>query len=249
MFWQPRCYLPIEQSPSSAQSNLAGVSHHVRTPFGIAITFVWVVIALIPFPILILAYNRLLLVRFPDSWPLWAAPRVTGYIVAITIVAYAIFRRGFSAHDYLALKGSKAQLIGVGVISQLILTFLAIFLPTLVGFRLPRVGAADGTALFEVLLWTYVLVYGLVGPICEEILFRGFMYRGWAQHLNPVLAISLSSVVFALVHFDNSMVWHFVCGVLFGWLRWRFNSIWAPVAAHTTSNLVAITSRLILELS
>jgi membrane protease YdiL (CAAX protease family) len=44
------------------------------------------------------------------------------------------------------------------------------------------------------------LFAGLIAPVCEELLFRGLLLRGLRRRFSPVVAVTLSALVFALAH-------------------------------------------------
>lgn len=76
--------------------------------------------------------------------------------------------------------------------------------------------------------------------LCEEALFRGFTQRGLMRRWHPAAAIGVSSLYFALAHWD---VQHstavFPLGVWFGYVAWRTASVWPAVLCHFANNLYA----------
>src|SRR5215212_2642469 len=75
---------------------------------------------------------------------------------------------------------------------------------------------------FLISLWLLLLV---VAPVAEEILFRGFLYRGLVGPLGTVSTIVLTSIVFGVLH-KWGFGWDRVVaitalGLLLGWLRRR----------------------------
>jgi membrane protease YdiL (CAAX protease family) len=83
----------------------------------------------------------------------------------------------------------------------------------------------------------------ITGPIVEEFLCRGFMFRGWSQSfLGPAGAIVLISAIWAATHVDQSWwarVWIFVSGLALGYFRWRSHSTWLAVLCHSAMNVLA----------
>ena len=77
----------------------------------------------------------------------------------------------------------------------------------------------------------------IVAPVSEELLFRGLILRGLLSRHGPVLAVGLSSLLFALVHMNP---WQFVSafwlGVAFGWFFLRTGSINICILGHAVSN-------------
>ena len=82
----------------------------------------------------------------------------------------------------------------------------------------------------------------LWGPLAEEIFFRGFVFSGLAGRLGIGWAAAVSSLLFALAHFDpRVMVPIFAIGLLLAWLYTRTGSIWACFATHAAWNALALS--------
>ncbi len=81
---------------------------------------------------------------------------------------------------------------------------------------------------------------GLLAPLCEEVVFRGYLQRTLQLRRGPAAAILLAALAFAARHLDPVRFPALVfLGALFGWLAWRTGSIWPAVAAHAANNLLA----------
>jgi membrane protease YdiL (CAAX protease family) len=82
----------------------------------------------------------------------------------------------------------------------------------------------------------------------EEIVFRVFLQGRLSWFINPRLAILLSSVVFAVVHFTSGamvvvvmdLLSVFVDSLLFGIIFQRSNNVFASTIAHFLANSVGI---------
>jgi uncharacterized protein len=87
------------------------------------------------------------------------------------------------------------------------------------------------------LMWFTLVV---AAPVGEEILFRGFLFRGWAQSRRAVLpAIVIISAFWAVIHtqydwFGIAQI--FLIGLLLGWVRWRSGSTLLTIALHGLIN-------------
>lgn len=81
---------------------------------------------------------------------------------------------------------------------------------------------------------------GIIGPFLEEVLFRGLLLRALLVAMSPARAITVSALVFALVHDVPSMLPVFVLGLVFGALYLRTRSIAAPFFAHLSFNLAQL---------
>lgn len=88
--------------------------------------------------------------------------------------------------------------------------------------------------------WGYVVI-GLMAPLAEEIVFRGAILRAllkWNE--NHWIGISISAVLFALVHANPAQMPHaFLIGLLLGWMYYRSGSIIPGMVYHWVNNSAA----------
>ncbi len=86
-------------------------------------------------------------------------------------------------------------------------------------------------------VFTWLLIFVAVGWQ-EELLARGYWLQNLAEGLNPIWAVLISSVLFALGHLLNPNVsWNAILGLVFagiflayGYLRTR--QLWLPIGLH-----------------
>lgn len=89
------------------------------------------------------------------------------------------------------------------------------------------------------LLWLWLAIVVLT-PIGEEIMFRGFLFRGWLRAPRdawPVIVVI--SLLWALIHvqYDWYVVGQiFVFGLLLGWMRWASGSVVLTILLHALIN-------------
>ncbi|HWU75726.1 MAG TPA: CPBP family intramembrane glutamic endopeptidase [Rhodanobacter sp.] len=93
-----------------------------------------------------------------------------------------------------------------------------------------------------------VLVVVTMGPLVEELLFRGVLLSALLQRWGKLAAIGLSSLAFALAHLPG-LDWHafalpdlLLLALALAWLRLRSESIWPGVIAHGANNLLAVAA-------
>ncbi|MDF4004562.1 CPBP family intramembrane metalloprotease [Luteibacter sp. PPL552] len=85
----------------------------------------------------------------------------------------------------------------------------------------------------------------LVGPLVEEVLFRGALLATLRARLGDSGAIAISAAVFGLVHLpDLDWLWYAVpdlalVGLFCAWLRVRSRSLWPAFVAHAVNNALA----------
>jgi len=76
-----------------------------------------------------------------------------------------------------------------------------------------------------------------IGPIIEEMLFRGIILRGFLENYSVQKSIVLSAVLFALFHLNLYQIpVAFFVGCLFGWLYVRTGSLWPSIFGHIFYN-------------
>jgi uncharacterized protein len=81
----------------------------------------------------------------------------------------------------------------------------------------------------------------VAAPAGEEILFRGFLFRGWVRSpRGATIAIPIISIIFASLHVQYNifgMLQILIVGLFFGWLRWRSGSTVLTMLCHAALNL------------
>ncbi|MET4295084.1 membrane protease YdiL (CAAX protease family) [Bradyrhizobium sp. LB8.2] len=89
-----------------------------------------------------------------------------------------------------------------------------------------------------------LFAFSVAAPMSEEVLARGFLYRGWsASFLRVPGAIVLSSLVWTAVHLQYDMYFLaevFSIGLWFGYMRYRSSSLWLTIVLHALNNLTAV---------
>ena len=84
----------------------------------------------------------------------------------------------------------------------------------------------------------------VVPALFEEILFRGFMFRGLqATRLGNLGAILVTSLTWSVIHLQYSLdliVVLFLLGIFFGIARLRSGSTAVTIVMHGTFNLVSV---------
>lgn len=82
-----------------------------------------------------------------------------------------------------------------------------------------------------------LLTVGIIGPIFEEILFRGLIFGELRKITKVRTALFIQAVLFGVYHLNIiQSSYAFVIGILLGFVYYRSNSIVAPVLVHATIN-------------
>lgn len=88
-----------------------------------------------------------------------------------------------------------------------------------------------------------VLVAGIVlaAATCEEVLFRGYIQSAFQERVAPWAAIAMTAVLFAAFHLEPAgLPTYLLLGIWLSWLRMRGATLWLPILAHATNNLLAL---------
>jgi membrane protease YdiL (CAAX protease family) len=83
----------------------------------------------------------------------------------------------------------------------------------------------------------------VVAGICEEVGFRGYMQKPMERKYGPWIAISITSLVFVLVHIHQAwaggiLFQIFVISFMIGWLAYATSSLIPGMIAHILFDIV-----------
>lgn len=87
-----------------------------------------------------------------------------------------------------------------------------------------------------------ILAVCLLGPIVEELIFRGVLF-GKLQRFGPTVAILVTAVGWTALHYFYApmvLAVILVDGLLLGLARWKTGSVIPPIMMHALYNLYAI---------
>lgn len=85
------------------------------------------------------------------------------------------------------------------------------------------------------------LSISLLGPILEELLFRGAIQGKLQENSkNPWAAIIIASLIFGIVHLNPAQIpFATLLGIMFGWLYFRTGSLLPGIIGHVLNNSIA----------
>ena len=96
-------------------------------------------------------------------------------------------------------------------------------------------------------LATAIAIAVLLGPLLEELLFRGFLQSALAQHLGERGGLVTTSAVFAALHGVAGLPMLFGLSLFLGWLQLRTRCLWVPWSAHALNNAITLGLALALK--
>lgn len=116
------------------------------------------------------------------------------------------------------------------------------------GHAVPQDVKQLGSAIAPGFRIALTLAVASIGPLVEELLFRGVLLSALLRRLRAIWAVLASAVLFALVHLPElHWLWYALpnlalLGVALAWLRLRSGSLWPAVIAHACNNLLAMVA-------
>ena len=165
--------------------------------------------------------------------------------ITIAVIALAVWIARARQAEYLALKLPAAGDVWVGLICLIGLIAISDVLLYLGGYQLVTPFQAQSYTTAAAEGWLPALLLGavIVAPAGEEILFRGFLFRGWVRSNRTVWpAIVVISILWAALHVQydwTGILQIFVVGLFLGWMRWRSGSTLLTFLLHALFNLEA----------
>lgn len=80
----------------------------------------------------------------------------------------------------------------------------------------------------------------IIPPFVEELLFRGFIFKGLLKHFKPVTAAVVTSLLFGAAHGQwNVGIDTFALSLVLCFLAYRSRSLWPALCLHGLKNLLA----------
>lgn len=89
--------------------------------------------------------------------------------------------------------------------------------------------------------WGGILAIAIVGPIAEELLFRGAITEILLRKYSPTKAILISSLLFGVCHINPAqMLPAFLIGILLSWVYYKTGSLIPCIVMHVLNNSLSV---------
>jgi uncharacterized protein len=186
----------------------------------------------------------------PAEIEMWGSHGLTMSLIAIAAVpaelsvvwlAAKLARCRFT--DYLALTMPRGRDVLLGIACLFVLLPFIDLTSYLTGRALvpPFVVEMYRSARDSGTLPLLAIALVIAAPVAEELVFRGFLYRGLAaSRVGVVGAILISSALWAGMHIQYELFFiaHiFLIGLVLGWWRWKSGSTTLTLIMHGLINL------------
>lgn len=161
---------------------------------------------------------------------------IPGHFIMILYVFFSMGKSLFS--DELELK-----VIAKDIVPGLLFGLLALISSSLISIVLPSGQSPIHEFIFNDInpvLIIYILFASFIAPFVEELVFRGFLWKILENKgINKYLTLSITSLLFAGMHFD---LYRFPAllagGFIYGLLRIKTGSAGRSIVAHITNNFI-----------
>ena len=89
--------------------------------------------------------------------------------------------------------------------------------------------------------WSIILAVGIMGPIAEEICFRGGIFNAMRRDSNSIAAVIVSSLLFGAMHMIPFQICYAtLVGVILGVICVVTKSAWPAILVHIVNNMCGI---------
>jgi membrane protease YdiL (CAAX protease family) len=235
-------------------TNIESCKAAAPKPWGIIATALWALLPGLILPVMAFVAGVVLALRTGGTGTHVPTGDMVSFLILVStvvqvpVLAWVARHRGWQAADYLGwiVPNPRDAAVAFVVIGALILASAA--LRYLLGRDLSPSQINTYRSALEagwlVPLWIALVV---AAPLNEELLFRGFLYRGWARSSRAVVpAVVIISALWAILHLpDYRYDWFivlviFLNGLVLGWARWRSGSTMLTFAMHAFINTWAM---------
>ena len=122
----------------------------------------------------------------------------------------------------------------LGITSSLAFNILA----GLIQIQSPKYDKVEAIQ-YSVPIWLGLILYGIISPFVEEIVFRGLTYNRMRRFLGIPLSVITTALLFAIFHGNLAQFLYALCmGVLLALCYEWVKSFAAPLLFHVTANVV-----------
>ena len=165
-------------------------------------------------------------------------------LITIPILLVFFFKDRKKEKDKGVVPNKKAALWKYGAIVAISATMCVALNNLIIISNLAAISAGyeeTTEALYSAPLEMQILCLVVLIPICEELVFRGLMFKRMRERTGFMRAAVYSALVFGLFHGNIvQMLYGFVLGMLLAYMYEKYGSVKAPIAGHMIMNLISV---------
>ncbi|MEG1660408.1 MAG: CPBP family intramembrane glutamic endopeptidase [Bacteroides sp.] len=169
-----------------------------------------------------------------DSQQTMMAPSL---LLSIIMMAFYLWKRG-----YISKEKETWSIVSPGYLIQTVVISLSgIWLLDVLGshLQLPDIMKES----FDVMQsgWVGIFSIAIMGPVLEELLFRGAITKALLQHYSPTKAILFSGLIFGVFHVNPAQVIGAgLIGLLLAWIYYKTASLIPCIVLHILNNSLSV---------
>lgn len=90
--------------------------------------------------------------------------------------------------------------------------------------------------------WSIIIGISITAGVCEEIGYRGYLQKPLEQKYGPIVAVSISSIIFIVIHLHQSWLGSIMLPIIpisfmIGYLAYATNSLIPGIIAHVSFDI------------
>lgn len=196
-------------------------------------------------------YNDFIKTEFVEVVNLMFTPIVFFFI-------YFIYTKKFRFNVFeasqISFKVNPLKIVAVIIIGVASVFLISPFI-SLVDYGFSLIGYNPANSLPYVMNngWRFVLgviAMAVLPAICEELLFRGLIFRGLQSKFSSHFAVLISALMFTLLHGSlQQTVYQFMLGLMLGYVMLYGKNIIYPMLLHFVNNLIVVITSFVYTLN
>ncbi len=172
---------------------------------------------------------------------LWMSAFFSSIGGVIVVCIFIWMKRGLSIKEYLNLHNPDwkcwLKWVGIFVLFSIVLEAIAQNFEELQTDFMTDVLKNTGN------LPMLALTVGVLGPIFEEVFFRGFLFKSWEKSIGGHATVLITSSIFAFMHYGQYelgvVLLIIPMGMILGYARLYTGSLFVPIVLHVANNVLA----------
>lgn len=166
-------------------------------------------------------------------------------VIMIPGLIYIVYKK-YSFVEQLGFRKIKVSTFFMTVLIAFLTMPIASFINVLTQFFVKNTLVQASGSLTSNSSSVVLLIAGIVGPICEELIFRGLYFERIKAVSRPFIAALLSAVFFGLMHLNvNQTCYAFVLGLIFAIVNQASGSVYTSIIVHIVVNTVNVLMLLV----
>lgn len=159
-------------------------------------------------------------------------------LLSATLVFFIYKWRKYKPKEFFQFNKFKLSYLLIGILAGIGALFVSNFIATMLSTIFPS-AASSYAGLMDAITkgGLAFITVGIIGPIVEEIIFRGAILNELNRKYNITIAIIVQALLFGLIHMNLiQSTYAFVIGLLLGLLVAATKSIWPGIVGHILMN-------------